>query len=249
MSVKESLVAEHTPEAIAARLQAANEHHYLRDLVLGAVDGTVTTFAVVAGVAGANLANSVALILGAANLLADGFSMAVGTYLATQAHRHLVERVRRIEQDHIEGIPEGEREEIRQIFAAKGFEGEILEHIVEVITRDHQRWIDTMVTEEFGLQLESPSPWRAALATFVAFVLVGAIPLAPFCLPMALSPQTRFVASAAVTALTFFLIGFAKGHVVQRPGWSSGLQTLAIGGTAAALAYGVGAALHALGGQ
>src|SRR5262245_60870423 len=138
MDDAELLQSQHTPEVVAARLQNGNQHDYLSAFVLGAVDGTVTTFAVAAGVAGASLPNYVALILGGANLLADGFSMAVGNYLGTQADRQLMEKVRRIEERHIDVVPDGEREEIRQIFANKGFQGDVLEHIVEVITEDRQ---------------------------------------------------------------------------------------------------------------
>ncbi len=148
---------EHTPAAIRRRLRSATEHSYLRDFVLGAMDGTVTTFAVVAGVAGAGLPSSVAIVLGLANLLADGFSMAAGNYLSTKTDRELVDRARRIEEMHVEQVPDGEREEVRQIFAAKGFEGSILDEIVNVITTDRRRWVDTMLTEEHGLRLESPS--------------------------------------------------------------------------------------------
>jgi VIT1/CCC1 family predicted Fe2+/Mn2+ transporter len=246
MNDDEILESQHTPEVVAARLQAATRHNYLSDFVLGAVDGTVTTFAVVAGVAGANLPNYIALILGGANLLADGFSMAVGNYLGTQADRQMMEKIRRIEERHIDRIPEGEREEIRQIFAAKGFEGEVLEHIVEVITQDRQRWVDTMLTEEFGLRLQGPAPVRAGLTTFSAFLLAGAVPLLPFCIPLEMPGTTRFLLSSVATAVTFFIIGYVKGRVVQRPGLRSGLETLAIGGAAAVLAYFAGAALHSL---
>ena len=239
----ESLESQHTPRAIQSRLQAATEHSYLGDFVLGAVDGTVTTFAVVSGVAGAGMDSFVAIILGLANLLADGFSMAVGNYLSTQADRQVVDRVRRMEEAHIERIPEGEREEIRQIFKAKGFDGPLLEEIVQVITQDRKQWVDTMLTEEFGLRLETPSPVKAGLTTFAAFVLAGAIPLLPFLLPGRLEPRTIFALSAACTACAFFLIGVAKGHVVHRSLLLSGLETLGIGSAAALLAYLVGLAL------
>ena len=128
------LEAEHTPTAIAERLQASTAHSYLRDFVFGAIDGTVTTFAVVAGTAGAGLPRGVAIILGIANLAADGFSMAVGNYLSTKVERQLIDKARRHEERHIAEVPEGEREEVRQIFAAKGFSGGVLEEIVRVIT-------------------------------------------------------------------------------------------------------------------
>lgn len=231
---------EHTPDAIAARLVSAAEHSYLGDFVLGAVDGTVTTFAVVSGVAGAGLDHKIAVILGLANLLADGFSMAVGNYLSTKADRDVVERVRRMEERHIDRAPAGEREEVRQIFAAKGFEGPLLDEIVSVITNDRKRWVDTMLTEEFGLQLESPSAIKAAGATFSAFVLAGFVPLVPFLLPMDLRPGAIFGVSAVATAITFFATGAVKGHVVRQSWLTSGLETLGIGSAAAALAYAVG---------
>ena len=239
---------EHTPSAVAARLAAASRHSYLGDFILGAVDGAVTTFAVVAGVAGADLPNAVALILGGANLLADGFSMAAGNYLSTKADQQFVERVRRTEDRHIEAFPEGEREEVRQIFAAKGFEGDVLEHIVEVITQDRKRWVDTMITEEFGLQLDTPSPTRAALATFAAFALSGLIPLLPFFVAGDLSTRSKFGISTAATAVTFFIIGVVKGRFVHRNWFHSGLETLGVGSVAAALAYWVGVALKSLAG-
>lgn len=237
---------QHTPHAIASRLAAATEHSYVRDFVFGAVDGTVTTFAIVAGSAGADFSALVAIILGVANLVADGFSMAAGNYLSTKADQQLIDRARRLEAMHIERIPEGEREEIRQIFAAKGFEGELLEQIVDTITSDRQRWIDTMLTEELGLRLEAPSPVRAGLVTFVAFSTAGSIPLLPFLL--ALDADATFLLSSVCTLVTFFLIGVAKGYVVHRSLFLSGLETLAIGGGAAGLAYVVGLWLQQFGG-
>ncbi|MBL8827572.1 MAG: VIT1/CCC1 transporter family protein, partial [Planctomycetaceae bacterium] len=151
------LAAQHTPEAIAARVSAATQHSYLGDGVLGAIDGTVTTFAVVAGSAGAELSAGVAIILGLANVFADGLSMAVGNYLSTRTEHELLESMRRDEETHIALIPGGEREEIRQIFAGKGFDGELLDRVVDVITGDERRWVDTMLTEEHGLRLQSPS--------------------------------------------------------------------------------------------
>jgi VIT1/CCC1 family predicted Fe2+/Mn2+ transporter len=238
----------YTPEAIHKRVTGATAHSYLGDFVLGAIDGCVTTFAVVAGVAGADLPHgvTVVIVLGLANLLADGFSMAVGNFLGTKSDRQIVERTRRMEEMHIDKVPEAEREEIRQIFTQKGFAGDLLEQIVTVITQDRKRWIDTMVTDEWGLQLDTPSPWKAAIATFSSFVLAGAVPLMPFLLPIAWSSKTMFLASSLATAVTFSLVGVAKGYVVRRSLAWSGSETLLVGGGAAAVAYAVGYALRAM---
>lgn len=242
----EALQEEHTMEAVAARLASATKHTYLGDFVLGAVDGAVTTFAVVAGVAGAGLSSGVAIVLGLANVLADGFSMAVGNYLKAKSDHEVVQRARQIEERHIEQHPEGEREEIRQIFQSKGFEGNLLERIVSVITDDRERWIDTMITEELGLQLEPASPIKAAWTTFIAFMLAGLIPLAPLFITGYIGANTAFTASAIATALTFLGIGLFKGHVVNQPLLRSGLETLLVGGCAASLAYLVGLWLKGL---
>lgn len=233
------LAAEHEPEAIRERLAATRRHSYLGDAVLGGIDGCVTTFAVVAGTVGGGFSDAVALVLGLANLIADGFSMAVSNYQHAQSQREALLDTRRTEERHIAAVPEGEREEVRQLFAAKGFTGEALEEIVRVITQDRQLWVNTMLTEEHGLALEGPKPLRAALATFAAFLLVGALPLLPFLLP-GLERSETFALSAGVTGLAFFGIGAAKGWVVGRPLLRAGVQTLLLGGAAAALAYLVG---------
>ena len=183
------------------------------------------------------------IILGFANLFADGFSMAVSNYQGTKSQREQVEVARRSEERQIEEIPTGEREEIRQIFASKGFEGETLENIVEVITNDRRLWVDTMLTEELGLEVEGPNPLRAALATFVAFIVVGFIPLAPFIIP-SLSKETSFLASSIGAAFAFFGVGTTKGLVLGRSAFRAGLETLVTGGGAALLAYVVGAWLR-----
>lgn len=237
------LEAEHRPAAIRSRLDGIQQHSYVGDAVLGGIDGCVTTFAVVAGAVGGGFPAVVAIVLGFANLLADGFSMAVSNYQNTKSQREFVEEARRTEERHIEQIPEGEREEIRQIFARKGFADETLDRIVDVITQDRQLWVNTMLTEELGLQIDGPSPLRAAAATFLAFFVVGVIPLIPFLVPT-LTPTQTFGASAVVTALAFFGIGMGKGFVLGRSMVRSGVETLFVGGMAALLAYAVGAWLR-----
>jgi len=242
------LTAEHAPGAVAERLARRVAPSYLGDAVLGAIDGCVTTFAVVAGVLGAGLPRAAALILGLANLAADGFSMAVSNLERARSEHEHRERARHIELMHVEQVPEGEREEVRQILARKGFEGTLLEQAVEVVTSDRERWVDFMLTEELGLSLHGPSPVRAGVVTFAAFCAVGVLPLLPFLLTPQQEDSVLFGLSAALTALAFFGVGALKGRVLERPPLRSGLRTLAVGGTAAALAYVVGILLRDLAG-
>lgn len=243
MSGTHELEHEHTPDAIAERIAASN-HNYIRDFIYGGIDGAVTTFAVVSGVSGAELATSIVLILGFANLVADGFSMAASNYLGTKAEMDDYERLEKIEYRHIRIAPEGERGEVREIYRSKGFEGEELEKAVELITADPARWVKTMLTEEYGLPSDIRSPWKAAFATFAAFIICGLVPLIPFLFNLGSS----FTVSCLMTGLTFFLIGSFKARW-STSGWiRSGLETLLVGGLAATLAYLAGVLLKDLAG-
>jgi vacuolar iron transporter family protein len=235
---------EHLPQAIKARLHRPRRSSYLGDAVLGGIDGCVTTFAVVAGALGAGFSGIVVIILGIANLLADGLSMAVSNYLGTRSQQEELEEARREEERHIANFPEGEREEIRQIFAAKGFAGDTLERIVETVTHNPKLWVDTMLSEELGLHLEGRNPIRAGLATFTAFVVVGSVPLLPFLFHQIIPEHQRFFISAVITGIAFAGVGVAKGVVLKRSFVASGLQTLVIGGAAAAVAFFVGSWLR-----
>jgi len=234
---------EHTPDAIAERIAASN-HNYIRDFIYGGIDGAVTTFAVVSGVAGAGLSPGIILILGFANLVADGFSMAASNYLGTRAEQDDYERLEKVERRHIRVEPEGEREEIRQIYREKGFEGEELETAVELITADKDRWVKTMLTEEYGLPAEVRSPWRAAFATFGAFIVCGLVPLVPYLFGIGSS----FLASSVMTGITFVLIGSVKSRWSTSSWFRSAMETLFVGGLAAGIAYGIGLALKDIAG-
>jgi len=230
----------HSREAIAERLAQSPSVSYLRDWVYGGIDGAVTTFAIVAGVVGAELSSGVVLILGLANVVADGFSMAASNYSGTKTEHEEKAQLRKVEERHIEAVPDGEREEIRHIFRNKGFRGADLERAVDVITADTKRWVDTMLSEEYGLPKSVRSPIKAAASTFAAFMLCGSVPLLPFLV----DAPASFELSIVLTGLVFFLIGSGKSRWSPVSWWRSGSETLAIGMGAAAIAYIIGHALR-----
>lgn len=233
---------DHHPDAIRSRLADGPPAIYLKDWIYGGIDGAVTTFAVVSGVMGARLSTTIVVILGLANLLADGFSMAAGNYSGTKAEQNLRDHLASVEHRHIDVDPAGEREEIRQIFENKGFGGELLDRIVSVITSERGRWVSTMLREEYGLAHDDRSPLRAALSTFSAFVICGAAPLGSYLLGF----SQPFLWSLATTAVVFFSIGSLQSRWSIYPWWRTGTSTLGIGAVAAGLAYLVGYLLREL---
>jgi VIT1/CCC1 family predicted Fe2+/Mn2+ transporter len=239
------LLRSHAHDEVRARLNRPNAQNHVADAVLGAIDGCVTTLAVVAGAVGAGFSSTVALVLGSANLIADGFSMAVSNYESIRARQDYVEKVRLTEQEHIDKVPDGEREELRQIYQKKGFSGAVLETIVNTLSSNRELWIETMLTEEYGIQKSVPNPYTAALATFGAFVVVGSMPLLPLLVP-ALTTQSQFQISALLGGMAFFSIGMLKSLIYAKPVLRAGLNTLLTGGAAAALAFLTGYLLRAL---
>jgi len=239
------LRSEHTESAVRDRLSESRSPEYLRDFIYGAVDGAVTTFAVVAGVTGAGLDPGIVIVLGTANLIADGFSMAVSNFLATRAERQLRAKARREEELHIETVPEGEREEVRQILAAKGFAGPDLDRAVEIITSDSERWLETMMTDELGYAHVATNEWRAGGSTFAAFLIVGFVPLAAFVYDYLVPGEVPnpFAWSAVMTAAAFFVVGALKARFVDMKWWISAAETLTVGGSAAICAYLIGVLL------
>jgi vacuolar iron transporter family protein len=233
---------EHTVQAIQERLSAGPRQNYLRDWIYGGIDGAVTTLAVVSGVVGAQLPSWIILVMGFANLAADGFSMAASNFLGTRAEYEDLKRIEAIENRHIDLDPEGEREEVRQIFLNKGFAGEDLTRVVELVTADRPRWVRTMLTEEYGLPREVRSPWMAAVATFSAFIACGLVPLLPYLFGL----NNPIALSMMMTGGVFFVIGSVKSRWSTASWWSSGLSTLTIGTIAASLAYGIGLLLNHL---
>jgi VIT1/CCC1 family predicted Fe2+/Mn2+ transporter len=180
-----------------------------------------------------------------ANLLADGLSMAVSNYQGAMSEVERQAKMRKREHLHCRLIPEAQRGEIRQIYKGKGFSGALLEHIVEVIMKNPEVCVNTVLNEEIGMLAHQPKPLYSALATFGAFVVLGSIPLMPFII-LGSRVGEAFVLSIVATGVVFGGIGIVKARLVERPVVRSTLETMVLGGGAAVVAYLIGALVRSL---
>lgn len=221
---------------------------YLRDAVFGAIDGAVTTFAVVAGAIGASLPSGVVIILGLANLFADGLSMAVSNYLGTRADHQRRRQRRRAEERRMEADPAAARARLATLFREAGVPDGPMDAVLDGVTANPRRSADILLGELGGEPEGDGEARQAALATFVAFLVVGAIPLLAFIAEAAGVDlgERVFLISTGLTAVAFFLVGAAKGVLVDRSWLRDGIETFALGGTAAGVAFTVGWLLRGL---
>ena len=151
--------------------------------------------------------------------------MGISNYLGTKSENELIENAKSEELDHIKSYPEGEKEEIRQIFAKKGFKEKELENAVDTITSDINRWVEIMLQDEHGFSLANKSPVKSGLATFIInWLLPGTI-------------AKPFVLFSVLTAIAFFLISAFKTRFVGKSWYLNGMEILIIGGIAALIAF------------
>jgi VIT1/CCC1 family predicted Fe2+/Mn2+ transporter len=224
-----------------------NLQDYLREFVYGGIDGAVTTFAVVAGAVGASLDPLVIIILGFANLFADGLSMSIGAYLSSKSENENYQKHKNIEYWEVDNLPEKEREEIEDIYKEKGFEGELLQKVVDVITADKDRWVNEMMKDELNLIEEVKSPFKIGLATLISFIMVGFIPLTVYVWDFFYEVSFDvFFWTCLLTGLAFVMVGTLKSWVNQTGLLRSVVETLILGFVAALVAYFVGDILEVL---
>jgi len=229
----------HESAEISKRLDLGQSGDYLRDLVFGGIDGAVTSFAIVSGVVGASLSSGIILVLGIANLLADGFSMAASNYSATRSDLEKREHLIHVEHKHLQLYREGEKEELRQILSGYGYKDMELEVALNAIQANPQLWVELMLKGEYGVTSIPQSPVKSALATWSAFVFCGSIPLLPFLLRF----QNAFTLAMVMTGFVFFFVGAIKTRWTRRHWLTSGIETLAVGSLAALIAYVCGVVL------
>ncbi len=219
--------------------------NWISAFVYGGMDGSITTFALVAGVEGASLPFGVVLILGFANLIASGFSMSIGRYVSDKAELDQYEKIKNKEFEHIKKRPEGEKQEVRMILKNYGFKGKELNSAVETIISNEEKWVDLMMKNEFHMTKENLVPINNAIVTFFAFILIGVIPLlsyifVPIIKNITLEQKGIFVLASIFTLVALFVVGIVKSRFAMKNWFISGIETAFIGGVAAFIAYFVG---------
>lgn len=238
----------HKPEHISQDIHNRYEEHggeisqFLGDFVYGGLDGIITTFAVVSGVEGASLGTNIILIMGLANLFADGFSMATGAFLSQRSEQEFYQKEYERELWEVENLPDGEKEELKLIYQYQGYSEEEAEQLTDIKTRNKVRWVNSMMVDELGMLKDERSPLMRALATFIAFVLAGSIPMLTFVIGLfvQISAGMAFPVSIMLSGLALFGLGAAKVLVTHQNPWRAGMEMLLMGGMAAGVAYFIG---------
>jgi VIT1/CCC1 family predicted Fe2+/Mn2+ transporter len=220
---------------------ARDPHHAdspIKDLILGGQDGLVNVLGVILGVAAATDSARIVLAAGLAAALAESISMAAVAYTSTRAAAALYASEVARERRHIARAPELERDEIRELYRAKGFTGELLDRVVERITSDEEVWIAVMLAEE--LKLAPVHPRAALRSAFIvgAAALVGSlIPLAPYLLA---GPRFASALAVSIAGVTLFAAGAYKALLTVGRWWASGIEMTLIGLASAAAGSAVG---------
>lgn len=228
--------------AAYARLEGrhgAGGGNALRAAVLGANDGLVSTLSLVMGVAGASADSRTILLTGVAGLLAGACSMAMGEWISVQSARELYERQLAAEAEELQQVPQEERAELELIYRSKGFTADEARTIAERVMADPDTALAMLAREELGIDPDDRggSPWAAATASFLVFVVGAALPVLPF---VWFDGERAVQASAAAGAAGLFLIGAAITLFTGRHAAWSGLRQLLIGLAAAGVTWGAG---------
>lgn len=218
-----------------------SEEHFtgsatVRDLVIGTSDGLTVPFALAAGLSGAVLSNNVIVTAGFAEIAAGSIAMGLGGYLAAKSEEEHYAKEMQREKDEVIEKPEVEAKEVQDIFESYGLSPEESQPVVAALRKRKEDWIKFMMRFELGL--EKPDPKRALQSAFTiggAYVAGGLIPLAPYMVLPEVHAGFRW--SVLVTLTALFAFGYLKGRVTGIMPWRSALQTVIIGGLAAAAAF------------
>jgi len=218
----------------------------LRDVILGGQDGLVNMLGIALGVVAAGGSSHVLVVTGIVAAITESISMGAVAYTSFGSDRDFYLAEKKREQSEVSSRPEEEREEIREIYAAKGFRGQLLDDVVSTITSNRETWVSTMMDEELHLQpVEQQSLLRSAVVVTVATLIGHLIPLVPF---MVVTRTPAIIAAIALSAVTLFAVGVYSAKTLIGDWLRSGLQMVAIGLGAAAFGFLIGRLFHATGG-
>jgi vacuolar iron transporter family protein len=217
---------------------------YLKEIVYGGNDGIVTTFAIVAGFAGAQSQSTTipllsVLLFGFANLFADGVSMALGNFLSSRSEKDVYAQQKQQELSQMQSDPKSEEEETRTILKHKGFSPEQAETLLSIYKTNRPYWLSFMMNDELEMaNPEKENAFTMSLTTFFSFVVFGLIPLLPYVLFR--NSALVFQFSLTTTAMALLALGLLRWRVTRQKLTRSLFETLLLGGLAALIAYGVG---------
>jgi VIT1/CCC1 family predicted Fe2+/Mn2+ transporter len=215
---------------------------HVKSMVYGGLDGIITTFAVVSGVAGASLAGRVVIILGFSNLLADGISMAVGDYLSTKSEKEYKDEVKKQQKEKFAQNYDNEVEMLVHSFEKEGLTTEDAETISYTLSKYTDSFLKHKMTSEYGNEETSEDPLKNALVTFFSFVVFGLVPLLAYVASMFLPIMfdNAFLVASILIGITLFILGTVKSRITYSNWIRSGIEMLAVGGLAAVAAYLIG---------
>ncbi len=218
---------------------------YLKEIMYGGIDGIVTTFAVVAGLAGANSGEVVAfsfvsvLLFGLANLFADASSMGLGEFLSARSDQKLYAKIKDMERHLINHKTDYEKAETKFLLIEKGFSEQDASTITNLYSKNPDYWTEFMMNHELGIpNHEDERPGLNAIATFIAFLIFGLIPLIPFLLTRGTSDV--FVYSIGATFVALVLLGLLRSRITHEKSWRALIEVVGLGSVSAIIAFLVG---------
>ncbi len=235
-NIRSHLAVEHKMSPIAS---------YLKEIVYGGNDGIVTTFAVVSGFAGASQAGDTSLMLSAvllfgfANLFADATSMGLGNYLSERSERDVYTAERKKEREEIQTETSKEKEETMFILQQKGYSKEDAKALTTLYAKNPEYWTEFMMRFELDMDKGSDHPVLNALATFISFIIFGAIPLLPY-LFLTQYTESLFLFSCLFAGVALLILGIVRWVVTKISLIRAIAEAFLIGSLASMVAYGVG---------
>ncbi|MCW2904382.1 MAG: hypothetical protein JWO67_6647 [Streptosporangiaceae bacterium] len=234
--------------ATVAETEIHHEHRdvtggWLRPAVFGAMDGLVSNFALIAGVAGGGAPQKVVVLAGLAGLAAGAFSMAAGEYISVASQAELAEAEIEIERRELVRNPGDEQAELAQLYESRGLEPELAVEVARQLSRDPEKALRIHTQAELGVTPgDLPSPLLAAGSSFLSFAVGAFLPVLPY-----LFGATSLLPAALIAAAGLFSAGAMVAKITTRAWWFSGLRQLILGGAAAAITYVVGSLIGANG--